>query len=371
MQPSPEPELTPALRTVYGAVPSPIRLEPLAGHASSRRYYRCTVSGAGAEPRSLMVMELPGEPLGSDEASGTQGASRDELPFLEVQRLLEARGVPVPRVYASDLPRRIVLLEDLGDETFEARLHARAHECWPALYGEAVDRLAEMHDRCRSLPADHIVSRRTFDEATLRWELDHFRAWGLEAVHGTLGPDERAALDTHFGALAARLAAARSGFVHRDYQSRNLMWVPRSSHDELVVIDFQDALQGPAPYDLAALLCDSYVSLDPALQRDMLARYVRGRGLSGAEAHELEQTFWDVVVQRKLKDAGRFVFIDRVRGNPGFLDAYPQSLAYVGRALDIVEGLEGLSGIVKRRIPGFPDAVERPRADPGSASDSP
>ena len=31
---------------------------------------------------------------------------------------------------------------------------------------------------------------------------------------------------------------------------------------ELVVIDFQDALQGPRQYDLVALLRDSYVELD-------------------------------------------------------------------------------------------------------------
>ena len=38
-------------------------------------------------------------------------------------------------------------------------------------------------------------------------------------------------------------------------------------------------------------------------------------------------------MQRKLKDAGRFVFIDRVRGNPSFLGYIDDSLAYVRAAL--------------------------------------
>ena len=36
-----------------------------------------------------------------------------------------------------------------------------------------------------------------------------------------------------------------------------------------------------------------------------------------------------LTVQRKLKDAGRFVFIDRVKKNPGFLVSIPASLPNV------------------------------------------
>ena len=43
---------------------------------------------------------------------------------------------------------------------------------------------------------------------------------------------------------------------------------------ELVVIDFQDALQGPRQYDLVALLRDSYVELDRAFVERMLDRYL-------------------------------------------------------------------------------------------------
>jgi aminoglycoside/choline kinase family phosphotransferase len=39
-------------------------------------------------------------------------------------------------------------------------------------------------------------------------------------------------------------------------------------------------------------------------------------------------------LQRKLKDAGRFVFIHRRRGNPGFLKFFPASVGYVLQAFD-------------------------------------
>jgi hypothetical protein len=39
-------------------------------------------------------------------------------------------------------------------------------------------------------------------------------------------------------------------------------------------------------------------------------------------------------VQRKRKDAGRFEFIARVKGNPSFLPHVPASFRYVARALE-------------------------------------
>jgi aminoglycoside/choline kinase family phosphotransferase len=56
-------------------------------------------------------------------------------------------------------------------------------------------------------------------------------------------------------------------------------------------------------------------------------------------------------VQRKLKDAGRFVFIDRVRKNPGFLVSIPASLRYVREALSRRADLAGLRALLGRHLP--------------------
>ena len=56
-------------------------------------------------------------------------------------------------------------------------------------------------------------------------------------------------------------------------------------------------------------------------------------------------------MQRKLKDAGRFVFIDRVRGNPGFLPSIPASLRYVREALARRPDLGALREILARHVP--------------------
>ena len=359
-----------ALVRLYGALPERVAIHKLRGDASTRSYYRLEL--AGRSPSSLVAMRLPVDALVSDE--GTSSARPTELPFVAVQRLLAVRGIPVPQIHVDDSAGRILLLEDLGDETFADRLSRTPREDWATPYIEAVELLARMHEACARAD-DNLAYGRSFGRQLLRWELDHFREWGLEKPHGVLRADERAALDAAFDALTEELLQIPIGFVHRDYQSRNLMWTSRphrvsaaralpGDKTGLVVIDFQDALLGPRPYDLVALLCDSYVDLDLPLQRAMIARYCSARGIPDAELPLFERSFWQVAVQRKLKDAGRFVFIDRVRGNPDFLRFFPQSLVYAGRALRQL-GMDATFEQLRARLPGFPDRAAVPAAATG------
>ncbi|HEV8321950.1 MAG TPA: phosphotransferase, partial [Myxococcota bacterium] len=135
----------------------------------------------------------------------------------------------------------------------------------------------------------------------------------------------RAEVTRLFTAVAERLAAAPAVLVHRDFQSRNLL----VQDGRLRVIDFQDALMGPRVYDLVALLRDSYVTLDAAEIDALLGRYAAA---TGGDAAALRTLFDWQTVQRKLKDAGRFDFIDLVRKNPSFMQYQPRSLAYVREA---------------------------------------
>ena len=342
-----------ALVELYGEPPPPTEVTKLKGDASTRSYFRLRVaSGTGEGPASVIVMQLPEDAFQSDEG-GRQPEPR-RLPFLEVSELLESKGLPVPTIYVEDLENRIILLEDLGDVTFEQRLRQTPRSHWPQLYGDAIDLLADLHDRCAELPSASIVSKRSFDRELLDWELDHFREWGLEALSGPLDDAQSRTLREAFAAIVQEIEAMPYGFVHRDYQSKNLM-VGQSG--ALTLIDFQDALRGPRAYDLVALLCDSYVSLGLEFQESMVARYAALRRI---DPDLLRREFWHVALHRKLKDAGRFIYIDRVRNNPDFLQWYSQSLVYVGRATTQIPGFEGLRRLLTHTIPGFPDAVPKP-----------
>lgn len=315
----------------------------LKGDASTRSYFR-----VGAAP-SFVVMSMPLDGPASEEK--TKGDAPAELPFVNVHRYLSGLGVRVPTIHRYEPERGLMLLEDLGDVTFEAALLAEPARR-ETLYGAAIDLLAKLRAQADARRDPGCLAfTRAFDRELYDWELHHFREWGLEARYGvTLAPAERETLDAHFAAIASRLDAEPKGFTHRDWQSRNLM----ALNGEFVVIDFQDALLGPRQYDLVALLRDSYVQLDRPFVERMVDRYREAHRREGGEALDRERflaTFDLLTVQRKLKDAGRFEFIDRVKKNPSFLPYVVPSLGYVREAFDRLPELEALRDLLARHVP--------------------
>jgi aminoglycoside/choline kinase family phosphotransferase len=323
------------------------RVETLAGDASTRRYHR--VHLPGNDPASVVVMELPDDALRSDEATGDTRPS--ELPFLNVQRYLAAAGYPVPRVLGHDLARGLVALEDLGDRTFEsAVVNAPAADRAP-LYRRAIDLIVELQALgARGADPGCLAFSRRFDETLLRWELAHFREWYLEAERKVaLSEAESRIVEDAFDRIARTLAAEPVTLVHRDFQSRNLMLVGERD-PEIRVIDFQDALLGSAAYDLVALLRDSYVALAPSELKALVEVFITRAGIGDGE--KFRRLFVLQTLQRKLKDAGRFVFIDRVRNNPSFLRWIPTTIEYVRDALAVAPPeLAGLARVLGAHVP--------------------
>ena len=342
----------------------------LAGHASLRSYWRVGTFPAEWPPRgaggaalaatarpSHVVMVLP---PGAKPEEVTKGGPPAVDPFVDVQGFLRRAAVRVPEILAFDAdgPRGgLMVLEDLGDEMLETRL--LAGDPPEPLYERAIDALAALRARAEAIPRDEprcVAFGRAFDRDLYLWELHHFREWLLEAWKGrALSPAERGLVDREFERIAAALDAEPKGFTHRDYQSRNLMVLPDGTQ---AVIDFQDALLGPRQYDLVALLRDSYVELEPALVDAMLRRYLDRLHAEGGPRlayGPFRERFDLLTVQRKLKDAGRFVFIDRVKKNPGFLPSIPASLRYVRDAFGRQPDLSELRAVLARHVPELRD----------------
>ncbi|MFU8802284.1 MAG: aminoglycoside phosphotransferase family protein [Bradymonadaceae bacterium] len=344
------------------------RLDNLGGHASLRIYWRIHLPTDLEPPRTfprgestLMAMVLPhaDQALRSDEGTSSSDPVPGELPFVDVQRYLADIGMPVPAIDHIDMDRGVLFLEDLGDEMFEnAVLEARTSVEVIDLYREAIDLLVKFQQHTRdadeSSRSKTIAWQRSFDAELLRWELDHYREWGLEARQGIeLEDDVRAELEGAFDQIVEALIEAPGTLVLRDYQSRNIM----RKRGTWIMIDFQDALVGPCVYDLVALLRDSYIVLESPQLEELLDHYTEAGKRAGlpwcADSDEVRRLFHLQTLQRKLKDAGRFIFIDRVKNNPSFLDYYEPSIGYVRYALEQLPEQKGLRALLEKIEPAF------------------
>ena len=326
------------------------RLIPLPGDASNRRYFRLELTG-GAPSVILMQLASPEAFKQSEEAaSGTESVS--ELPFVNVLTHLTMADLPVPVLYCYDEPAGLLYLEDFGDVTLAQAYREASAERHRLLYESAIDLLLTMQARA-SRPAPGCVAfSRTFTIPLLMWEFDHFLEYGVEVRHGrTIEESDKRLIRSEFHKIAECLVSQPAVFVHRDYHSRNLMVQADGS---LGMIDFQDALLGPVTYDLASLLRDAYIELDDALIDHLLARYQeqgRDEGQRLGYSGEFRQVFDLTCLQRNLKAAGRFIYIDRVKGNPSFLAHIPRTLGYVRRNLLKYAELQQLHERLMRYVP--------------------
>lgn len=362
---------------LFGAEVNKVEVQPLTGDASNRAYYRLSLSRSdGTQPDSVVLMQLA-DPEGfkaSEEAVSGCTVPVTELPFINILRFLASVDLPVPRLYHYDRDAGLLFLEDFGDETLTRAAVAAPAPKVRGLYEQAVDLLAAMQSRAGAvLPRSYqptgsdrtcLAFGRRFEVPLLLWEFDHFLEFGVEARAGrTMQPEDRQAVRQSFQRMAESLAGLPQVFTHRDYHSRNLMMIKPTQADgqpRFGLLDFQDALIGPITYDLASLLRDSYLELDDVLVEDLLERYrlqilewslghIEQDLLTGKDA--FRYAFDLTCLQRNLKAIGRFVYIDRVKHNPAFLQDIPRTFSYVKRNLLAHPELDSLRERLGRYVP--------------------
>jgi hypothetical protein len=249
--------------------------QPLRVEASHRRFFRMTWQAGGREG-SFVAMSSPPE----RENNGQ---------FLALAELFARHRIGVPKLLAADEARGRFLMSDLGDVHFEDVYRQRGPGAVLPGALETLHRLQQIRD-----PRVPPYTRARFED-----ELDIYLTWCLGHLLDTEPP---AALGEVFARLVEATEAQPTCCVHRDYHCRNLLLTPEGT---VGVVDFQDALMGPATYDLASLLRDCYYRLPESDVTRWREAYLAGTRLDvqrACFARDLDFTG----LQRQLKAVGIF-----------------------------------------------------------------
>jgi len=329
-----------AVAAAWVVPPAHVTVDPLAGDASDRRFFRVR----RADGVTLIVMQLA-----ADEPAP---ADPDRLPYLNVRTHLALCGVAVPALYGYDPDQGLVILEDLGEQTLQDHVVRVGIEASLPLYREALRQLVLLQVVGTRKACNHCVAfQRRFDEDKLMAELDFFLR---HTVAGHLKrpptPSQRQRVRAALRDLCRLLAAQPPYLTHRDYHSRNL--VVRGGR--VGIVDFQDARLGPLQYDLCSLLHDAYVALPDEAVEELLDHYLAllaAQGMPRPERREFVRVLDLTTVQRSLKAAGTFGYMATVKGRPAYLDFLPPALTAVRRALARLPELAGLREALGSLLP--------------------
>jgi len=287
-----------------------IRIEEVTGDASTRKYYRLVLTKRS--PIVLMVIDDPA----TDEASR----------FLKVQQFLLDLGIPVPRVHWSDLTAGIITLQDLGGRHLEDAVKDNDIALATGLYEKAVDILTRLQQEAK--PHHRLCA--DFNPPFSPTKFMEEFAFFVTHYVGNLAKNRTSAsalknLSGLFDEICNEIDFSHCVLCHRDYHARNIM-LHRGSP---VVIDFQDARLGPAEYDLASLLRDSYVSIPQDLVNKLITRYYDSSEEIFPSFDHFRYLFDVVSLQRNIKALGTFGYQTYVRASPRYLSAIPRTCEYI------------------------------------------
>ncbi|MEO6582525.1 MAG: phosphotransferase [Sphingomicrobium sp.] len=279
-------------------------IEPLAGDASFRRYFR--VLGEG---RSAVLMDAP-------------PPHEDPRPFMAVAEWLASAGLSAPEILASDLDRGLLLLADFGDARLREALEQEPSREWE-LYELATDVLVHLHER-PPMPGLAAHGLETWLE-----ELMLFPDWYCQALGLAVDVD---GYRTAWTEALQPVAADGLGPVTilRDYHAENVMLIGgRDGVAHLGLLDFQDARTGHPAYDLASVLEDARRDVPEAVERAMIDRYLAATG----QGEAYERAYWALAAQRNTRILGVFTRLWKRDHKPHYTAFQPRMWGLLERDL--------------------------------------
>jgi N-acetylmuramate 1-kinase len=311
--------------------------ERVAGDASARSYERLTLGD-----RRVILMNSPRRPDGPPVRNGLPYSaiahlSEDVKPFVALAHGLKERGFSAPDIHVADLETGFLILEDLGSDGV---VEGDPPEPLGHRYQTAVDMLLALHQLSLpdTLPVLPEQSHRIppYDLDALMIEVELLPDWYLPYRNAPIAADARETYLTLWRDALIPVFDLPPTWVLRDFHSPNLLWLPeRNDIARVGLLDFQDAVIGPAAYDLASLLQDARVDVPEELEIELLGRYVRARRDADEDfdIRGFVKIYSTLAAQRASKILGIFARLDRRDGKPQYLRHLPRVWNYLRRSL--------------------------------------
>lgn len=296
---------------------APAEIVKLPGAGSSRRYYRARYG----DGRS--VIATIGTSLKENEA------------FMALSQHFCRHGLDVPQVLAVAGDGMAYLQSDFGDVSlFDALAASRAAGEWSA--GD----VALLEVTVRSLAALQFAGAAdmdfgkcypspVMDRRQVMWDLYYFKYCYLKAAAGEV---DEMRLEADFDTLADVILSAGvpSGFMYRDFQSRNVM-----VHDgRPCFIDFQGGRRGPCLYDIVSFLWQARAAYPAGLRSHLLDIYFDElKKRAGCDGKAIRQYLPDFILFRTLQVLGAYGFRGFVERKPHFLRSIDPALGNLAELL--------------------------------------
>lgn len=249
---------------------------------------------------------------------------KENRAFIYLSKLFTDNGINVPKVLShSDdylfYTQQYIGTKSIFDALADARRSGIYNEKHIALLQASMELIASIHNLDSGLiDQSMLFTKPRWDLRIIRFDLNYFKYCFLKPS-GLLFDEER--LQDEFDRLEGILYPADdvwSGFMYRDFQSRNVMLAEDSS--AVYGIDFQGGRIGPNAYDLASFLWQAKAAYPQWLKDELLKHYLKFRAVGEATNSGLPK-FNYFVLFRVLQTLGAYGFRGWIERRPHFLSS--------------------------------------------------
>jgi N-acetylmuramate 1-kinase len=319
----------------------------MAGDASTRSYARLFRNDT-----AVILMNSPRRPDGpaiyyGKSYSAAVHLAEDVKPFVAIANGLREHGISAPAIHYADLDAGFLITEDFGVQGF---IEGEPPHPIAERYEAAVDMLSALHRKklpdVLPLAPQITYAIPPFDVDAMMIEIGLMLEWYLPDRGAAPPSTARDEFVTQWRGLLGQTAAMPKTWVLRDFHSPNLIWLDgRPGTAKVGVIDFQDAVLGPAAYDLVSLLQDARIDVPEQLELTLLTRYIKARHAADNtfDPAGFAESYAIMSAQRNTRLLGTFARLNRRDGKPQYLRHQPRIWTYLTRSLahPVLSGLRG------------------------------
>jgi aminoglycoside/choline kinase family phosphotransferase len=273
--------------------------------------------------------------------------------YLNISYYLRRHGIARPQVYELQREQGWIFVEHGKGECLDVFLAKESRPPLQKIYFQLIDFLLDLQERAK--PEKRCPAfNRFFDEEKYNFEFQFHVKKQLLSRHFqyNMSPSEKLQFEKFAEEISRFLDIKLDLFVHRDFQSSNIFCYPQKNKYNFQIIDFQDARSGNPVYDLVAILWDSYVDVPAELQEQLLAYYYQKQPFINRNfSLETYRQWVDfTIIQRKLHDAGAFVYTLYVTKNDNFLQYIDAALQMALDRMSLYPQFKSIGEMFKKII---------------------
>ena len=234
----------------------------------------------------------------------------DYLSFLEVNNFLSAINISVPRVFETDDSKKIIIMEDFGDNRYDKLIDIMNSK---EILIDAINSIIEIQNAQKPLENEFL---KYYNFSSFKIEIAEFADFYLPFKN--ISKDIIDEFLSTWRLEFENINFKWNSFVHKDFELTNLMYLPdRVGHLKCGILDFQNAFIGFSGWDVFSLLENPRIYFDDKYNYE-LVEYFFSNTNQNIPYKEFLTQYYFLNTARQTRIIGRWINLNKKNKNTDY-----------------------------------------------------